>query len=846
MFGHKVFYRAFNNVKLDEYIKLTFDKPIYFLNSKKDFLPSDTRRYLAFASTRQFSSMMQKFGLGNNVDEFFYILNKVKERMKAKNYKFNKNKYAYIEENISSNVKAKADNIAERISKYLTGYFDEIEKQTNKSYSDIFNHQQREELLVKSVLAYYSIDNSLHNYVSYKYDFFDYENKYFEIEDKLKLNKAFSSPAVWTGIMALEGAYNTFSSLDDLLRQETFSNLTTNFKSKLANKTLDDITSTYSYFELIQKEFEKQFNQGEIVLTIAGEVGSTIATQYAVSILARSSLFIASLLPQARILNIAKTGLEGLAIFMQRSFVSNFFFQTNIEWELDGYIQEVLRPYVKKLFNTEIFEEEQKAKLRLYYNLSIHFIQCEAGLKASCSTLDKLGYTRDKLLNELTEAFNTETAKKFMANIDLAYLRYKYLKDLLNAKIEAKKSLNKLLTDLKDEVLNKSTEELYLDNKVVLDKISKIVPASLNIGELNAKIENYKKLAKIAIRQDYDKDYAFQGFSIARQHSTNCYVGIINTKQYSAYESVDNTNSYFQFNKVHLYNTNESYSGIVDISLYQDKYTFSFYYFHATPFSDVNSSRPNSKIDTTYFYINKNNIDSLDVRNNELIRFNTKYKTLAKALFSFVPIKNILLTPELIVIKFYNNIKKYVYLDISKLDYIEKFEMDNYKSYTLIDAKTYINLHFNKTNSLRYQHYDEVINVINDSDGAGLTKNTLCLNRVDYANLYNYKSISSSLSKSKNVALYINIYDDYISIGLYRSHSLYNTLIKSECSDCYSYLSENLHLYESFVFTYQNDKLVNQSESVSYSIYRVNPDTNDSVMSSDVDTFYKELRYDRY
>jgi hypothetical protein len=844
MFGHKFFESTFKNVKLEEYLKKTFDKPRYFLNTKKDFLPTDYRRYLNFASTRQFASLMQKFGIGNNVDDFFYLLNIVKRKLRKKGYKFNRNKYAYVEENLSNHVKSNANEIAEKVANYLSDYFNEIKEETNKEYSEVYDHKQREELLVKALFAYYSIDNNLHYYIEYKEDFFDYEQRYFEIEKSLKLDKAFSSPAVWTGIMALESTYNTFSSLDDLFRLNTFSDLTMSLKSKLANKALDDMTDTLNYFEIIQKEFEKQFYQGDIVLTLAGEVGSTIATQYIVSILARSSLFIANLLPQARVLNVTKTGLQALAIFMQRSFISNFAFQINVEWKLDGYIQEIVRPYIKKLFDVEVFEEEQKAKVRLYYNLSRHFVLCENGFKSSCEALQKLGYTREKLLNELTEVFDLQSAQRFMTNIDLAYIRYKYLKDLINAKKEVRRDLHKTLLDLRNEILKKDTSELFLDNNKIFEITKDIIGKSLDIAKINAKIENYKKLSTASSYQEFGEDSIFGGFGY-RSTSGDCAIADnVYYRAGKAYERINKTNSYLQFDKRILYRTkNNGVAGNIALNLYQDNNTFRYYYYHCTPFYEV----PSDEFDVTSYYIYKKNAKDSKVTNSENVKFNTAYKVLAKALFSFVPIVDAILTPELVVVKFANNIKKYVYLDLENLNYIALYNDGSYKSYTLIDAKTNINLTLNKEDTFSHYYNDThyaITSVVTDNDDYF----TVCADKKSDIDLYRSYSISSSLSKSKNCSFYISFYDGHTTISIYRSNSLNYSKSNSEADNnsfYYKYYSEQISLSESIDFTYKGKELVNKSFNSSYYLYRYDSEADESISTNDRTTFYKELKYDR-
>ncbi|MGC8868997.1 MAG: hypothetical protein ACP5P7_05000, partial [Sulfurihydrogenibium sp.] len=183
------------------------------------------------------------------------------------------------------------------------------------------------------------------------------------IEADMKLEKHYKNPMMWGSIFLSEYAYERTTALNNFLRTNTYDDITLALKDLAVAKTKEDMSLEKLAFSNMYKWAVDGVLSGDLTTSIVGEIGSTLITEAVLQGVGRTVLMLASCIPTVRTARVLYT----VGDFLLRSFVSNFAFQVYMEWELDGYIQELMRPITDLLPYNEYKKEMKNIQLKEDY-----------------------------------------------------------------------------------------------------------------------------------------------------------------------------------------------------------------------------------------------------------------------------------------------------------------------------------------------------------------------------------------------------------------------------------------------------------------------------------------------
>ncbi|MFN7112586.1 MAG: hypothetical protein ACK4M2_13195, partial [Brevundimonas sp.] len=457
---HKAKYEYFSTKDREEYRRKTIDKHPYLHNDNLSRRYSKENRYdkeianwskklSAYINNRALQlDLYKRFGR-SNVNDFFFLRNQIAKYINEiyREKYFSKHYFDY--NNVSNYVKENYQDIIEK----TTSFYKDITK------SDIFvdvlmfqNKAQKEAFLDNiTLLAMTTFSSHIEN------RFYSVENllsEFYNVEKKMKLEKIYASPSSWTVISILQKNQDYLDALDIAMNTNTVSEFTYNYKSSVISESLDAYKRFDWYIEGLRDAYIDAIERGGLAISIAGELISSSITQVAIKVLSQSLIFASALIPQSRLLSLSARTLREVGHFIGKSFIANFAFQVNVEWAIDGYVQQTLEPYVKKLLGADVFEEEKRAKLRNILKEYSYFLDCEI-YKKRC----ELNISKENLIERLKEISDVSDVSKYVFLLEM--LRYKkysrkmFFEAFRNRMKEAKKLSQKI-----DEILPAKFENI--------------------------------------------------------------------------------------------------------------------------------------------------------------------------------------------------------------------------------------------------------------------------------------------------------------------------------------------------------------------------------------------------
>jgi hypothetical protein len=317
---------------------------------------------------------------------------------------------------------------------------------------------------------------------NYVYSFYD------KIESDMKMERIYNNPLTWGAVALNEYAYEKTVSLENILRTTTYDNISLAIKEAAIQKNLESMDLASLTFSKIMEKAKDMVLSGELSLNIAAEVGSTVATQVALQSVGRTILALASFIPWVRGFRMA----SAVGEFLLKSFAANFTIQVYLEWELDGYIQEKLRPLLSILEYNQYKQEMKSIQIKQDYKDLYMALLDEKGifkyiygnnLKAPklndvIARIRNREYYTEETLQNMIFHLNI-SAIKLQAKLFAAKKRYEEAKKRYKEFKERMKELYKLAND--DLHINAEVDTVEAIQKVnsVIDKL-KDFPFRLN------------------------------------------------------------------------------------------------------------------------------------------------------------------------------------------------------------------------------------------------------------------------------------------------------------------------------------------------------------------------------
>ena len=300
------------------------------------------------------SDLLLKFGAFGNIDEYNFMRSYINQKIVER---FNGNKKilssaVYEDSNLSKEFIERFNSSKDKIDNFVNDYISYLSKNGLVDLKD-----SRSLSHISSGLALATYTNIIPNPSLYAYSRLE------GIEADMKLEKHYKNPLLWGAIFLNEYAYEKTIALNNFIRTTTYDDITLALKDVGVSKIKEDMSLEKVNFSNLYKWAVDGVLSGSLTTSIVGEVGSTVITSAVLQGVGRTILFLASCIPQVRVARLLYTAGD----FLLRSFVSNFAFQVYLEWELDGYIQELMRPIMSLLPYNQYKEEMRKIHLREDY-----------------------------------------------------------------------------------------------------------------------------------------------------------------------------------------------------------------------------------------------------------------------------------------------------------------------------------------------------------------------------------------------------------------------------------------------------------------------------------------------
>ncbi|MGC9006746.1 MAG: hypothetical protein ACP5JX_04135 [Sulfurihydrogenibium sp.] len=499
---------SFTVYSRNDVIQRTIDKEPYLLSSNRTklfdrfllYLPDELLRnkklrnelrnissYLL--SKHSHSDILLRFGFFGDNNEYdylrFHILNKL--------VKYGANQKALqsiydTEIPVSDSFRQSIANNDYRIESFIKDY---INYAKNKNLIDLTNAKQINHIASASAMAIYT--SIVNNPSRYSYSLID------TVEKDMQLEKHFKNPLLWSTIMFNEYAYTKTIALENYLRTKTYDDITNQLWRAGADNVKESMDITALTFQKMYDWAVDKVLSGDLTVGVIGEIGSTVITELILQGVGRTVLALACLLPAGW----GASALFTAGEFLLSSFIANFAFQVFVEWELDGYIQELLRPVVDMLPYNQYKKEMRDIYIKEDYRDLYLSLLKEKGLLEYVYGKDfKAPDLQDVIERIKNRPYYTEdTLAKMMWHLNLSYLK-------LTAKL--------YLTKKKYEELKKQYE-LEKQKRIQLRDYIKdlpILPADSSLNDITDRVEDIikhiddpnLKFYKDAIRTIYNND----------------------------------------------------------------------------------------------------------------------------------------------------------------------------------------------------------------------------------------------------------------------------------------------------------------------------------------------------
>jgi hypothetical protein len=485
----------------------TIDKEPYLLSANRTkifdrfarYIPSEILRNRQLrAELRNVSAYIQskyshadilyRFGFFGDINEYdylrFHILHKLVK------YGANKKSLQTVYDTeipVSDDFKQIIAKNDYRIESFIKDY---INYAKDNKFIDLSNAKQINHLASASAMAVYTA--IVRNPSYYSYSLLD------TVEKDIQLDKHFKNPLLWATIMGNEYAYTRTIALENYLRTQTYDDITNQLWHAGTDNIKDSMDITALTFKKMFEWSADKVLSGDLTTTIIGEIGSTAITGLILQAVGRTTLTLASMMGGWR----AKA-LFTVGDFLLHSFIANFGFQVFVEWELDGYIQEVLRPvmnllpynqYKKEMQSVYLKEDYKDLYLALLKEKDILEYVYGKGFKAP-----DLQEVIDRIKSR--PYYNDETIAKMMWHLNLSYLK-------LSAKLYLAK---KKYEELKKQYELEKQKRIQLRDYI---KDLPILPADSSLKDIIDRVEDIikhindpnLKFYRDAIKTTYNND----------------------------------------------------------------------------------------------------------------------------------------------------------------------------------------------------------------------------------------------------------------------------------------------------------------------------------------------------
>jgi hypothetical protein len=422
------------------------------------------------------SDLLFKFGAFGSIDEYLFMRSYINKKIVEK---FNANKKLLSSFKDTSDLELSEEFIKkfnsnkDKVDNFVNDYVSYLSKKGLIDFSDgkTLNH-------ISTGLSLATYTNIVPNPSYYSFSRLD------SIEADMKLEKHYKNPALWGSIFLNEYAYEKTIALNNYLRTTTYDDITLALKDLAIAKTKEDMSLEKINFANMYKWAVDGVLSGDLTTSIAGEVGSTLTTEAVLQGVGRTVLFLASFIPAVRTARILYT----VGDFLLRSFVSNFAFQVYMEWELDGYIQELMRPitdllpyneYKKEMKNIQLKEDYRDLYLALLNEKGLYQYFYDKKLLPPPKLQDIINRIKGR------EYYNDKTLQNMIFHLNLATLRLQAKIFLHKKKIEEMKKRYEKLKDFSKKVDFDNFSNIHIEK---VNELARLINLPLQLNPNNIQL----------------------------------------------------------------------------------------------------------------------------------------------------------------------------------------------------------------------------------------------------------------------------------------------------------------------------------------------------------------------
>jgi hypothetical protein len=486
----------------------TIDKEPYLLSSNRtkifdrfaEYIPDEILRNRQLrAELRNISSYIQskhshsdilhRFGFFGDMNEYdylrFHILNKlVKNGANQKALQTVYDNEIPVNEDFKQNI-VKNDY---RIESFIKDY---IKYAKDNDLIDLSNAKQINHIASASAMAVYSA--IINNPSYYSYSLID------TVERDMQMDKHFKNPLLWATIMGNEYAYTRTIALENYLRTRTYDDITNQLWRAGTDSIKDSMDITALTFQKMFEWSADKILSGDLTTAVIGEIGSTAITELILQGVGRTVLALASLLPvglEARVLYTAGE-------FLLSSFIANFTFQVFVEWELDGYIQELLKPVMDMLPYNQYKKEMRALHIKQDYKDLYLALLKEKGIIEYVYGKDFKAPELQEVINRIKSRpyYNDDTIARMMWHLNLSYLK-------LSAKLYlAKKKYEELKKQYEIEKQKRAQMRDYVKDLPILPADSSLKDIVIRVEDIIKHLDNPNmQFYKDQVKTKYNSD----------------------------------------------------------------------------------------------------------------------------------------------------------------------------------------------------------------------------------------------------------------------------------------------------------------------------------------------------
>ncbi len=489
-----------------------FDNPPYLLGNRRAYLYDRYLGYIPKSLVRnrelrnQFRNatafikskyshidIFKRFGFYGNIQEYeflrFYITKKLVNEYGAPESLLKTvydNRYSKAVEGILKGNYVDVENI--ELTPAFWKNFSEKRTNIDNFISDYINYAKKEGFFkndarelshfasASAFAVYTAIAPAPSNYVYSLYD---------KVETDMKLERIYKNPLTWGTIFLNEYAYEKTIALENAIRSQAVDDITSGLKDIYQAKIKESMDISLLTFSKIASWAYEGVLSGSLVANIVGEVGSSTIATATLQAVGRTALLIASFIPAVRLGRIAYTVGE----FLLKSFTANFAFQVYLEWELDGYIQELMRPLLDKLPYNVYKEEMRRIHLKEDYSDLYRALLAEKGIyqyiyNPKLLPPPKLSDVLARIRNR--PYYNEETIARMLWHLNISALKLQAKIFLHKKKLEEeRRRFRERLKGEIEAIKTTSSIDATLDIKTTIEAINRAVG---NIPDFNLKI----------------------------------------------------------------------------------------------------------------------------------------------------------------------------------------------------------------------------------------------------------------------------------------------------------------------------------------------------------------------